>query len=162
LPYLHPLVYTAQAGDSLTLRRNGANLELLRNGVVVVTQELARTTGVSILSGVSDDLILTIDDRFGGAYFLRDGIRFQDPSHLNQVGILLPDGANVVDRHVNDILINGIQLVILNHNVQTVTIQGSASDRANFFDSGSFTATPAYCMAVGESLAPVRVVAAGF
>src|SRR5262249_1672842 len=31
IPYLHPLVYTAQAGDSLTLRRNGANLELLRN-----------------------------------------------------------------------------------------------------------------------------------
>src|SRR5262249_56567119 len=106
LPYLYPLVYTAHAGGSLTLRRNGANLELLRNGVVVVTQDLARTTGVSLLSGVSDDIILTIDDRFGGTYFLRDGIRFQDPSHLNQVGILLPAGTNVVDRHVNDILIN--------------------------------------------------------
>src|SRR5262249_47882676 len=68
VPDIGSLTYTVLHDNlphSLTLRRNGANLELLDNGSVVVSRLYDNTTSVDIESATLFPVSLTINNLFG-------------------------------------------------------------------------------------------------
>jgi hypothetical protein len=76
-----PLVYTVPNTNSwhfLTLRRNGAHLELIEStsGILLARRLLAETTAVVINGAVNEFDQLTIDYGFGGDFSLAGGVRF--------------------------------------------------------------------------------------
>ena len=74
----------AANGQPLTLRRNGTNLQLVRNGVVIDSRPLATVTDY-VLSGDGRDDVLTLDFGFGGFFTVGGAIRFDGGGGTDRV-----------------------------------------------------------------------------
>lgn len=73
------LIYASEIGngpDDLTLRRNGAKLEVWDGGILVASRALADTRLVQIIGAHSEDDTLTIDFSAGGFFAPVGGIEF--------------------------------------------------------------------------------------
>jgi hypothetical protein len=132
------MVYTGtpNASSEQVLRRNGNNLELLDNGVLVCTSPAGDTSTVSLLEAPNATVHLTIDEDFGGAFVVPGGIFFQNAA-VGDNRVVLEDthgitGADTLLVTPTYGVLAGVQLISYTY-VTNVIADGGPQGRAYLF-----------------------------
>jgi hypothetical protein len=143
-----PLIYTAPAGasHSLLLGRDGPNLRLMDDGVVVATRLLSETSGVLLYGNANEPDSLTIDNS-AGLIELPDGVRFDGGAGGgNTVFLVGTPGGDSFTLYPAGFNLDGV-LAGAVFNVQSVTAYSGPGDAAWLYDGPGndvFVATPGY------------------
>jgi parallel beta-helix repeat protein len=166
LPAFDPFTYTTPQDSAihmLTLRRNGANLELIDNGTVVRSRIYAITTGVSITAATLSPAplfaplpaFLSIDNTFGGLIEL--AINFGSASLQSPLTITTTSAADTLTLAPGKATLDTTQVVTFN--VPGVTVNGKAGDTAVLTGGPgpeTFAVTPTQATVTGAGVYTVK------
>ncbi len=129
-------VPTAGSPHQLVLRKDGANVELLDNGVVVATQPVSTISDVNITDPNSSNDSLTVDYAFDGIFAAQVDFDHTVSSGYDTVTVNAPNGpSNTISVNENPD-VTGAGSIILDGATQTINFQTASEVDVNAGSGG--------------------------
>jgi len=129
-------VPTAGSPHQLVLRKDGANVELLDNGVVVATQPVSTISDVNITDPNSSNDSLTVDYAFDGIFAAQVDFDHTVSSGYDTVTVNAPNGpSNTISVNENPDVI-GAGSIIVDGATQTINFQTASEVDVNAGSGG--------------------------